>query len=75
MGRGEADSVYTDDAWCLGAVRLMDSVPQLSNSIISSVQRIQWAFFAAFYIPPDANSENAQQELYKIICMCIGIHV
>ncbi len=64
--------MYINDVWCTGAVRVDGKCSPDVEFLL-----LRWPYYlprefisvfvAAVYIPPDANSKNALQELYEFI--------
>ncbi|ONI45398.1 hypothetical protein AN641_04275 [Candidatus Epulonipiscioides gigas] len=71
--RGGGLCVYINDAWCTGAVRVDGKCsPDVEFLLLRCrpyylPREFTSVFVAAVYIPPDANSKNALQELYEVI--------
>ncbi len=65
--------MYINDAWCTGAVRVDGKCSPDVEFLLLRCQpyylprEFTSVFVAAVYIPPDANSKNALQELYEVI--------
>ncbi len=65
--------MYINDAWCTGAVRVdRKCSPDIEFLLLRCrpyylPREFTSVFVAAVYIPLDANSKNALQELYEVI--------